>query len=174
MRTGTPYSRRAPSSRVVAATLSCLLLFSPGSAGEPGYKTCTFPVQTCLDMMAAKLKGRAWLGIEYDDSAGPKAYRVTRVVPGSPAEAVGFRPGDILFSVQGVRFSDNSEATCGTCEATREIWKPGTKVSYVVLRKGKQVSLRPVLSSLPTDVLNQMVGMHMLEHARPVAPAPAP
>jgi C-terminal processing protease CtpA/Prc len=157
-----------------AALLTIALLLAataPADAGEPGYKKCSLDTQTCLNQMIAKLKGRGWLGIEYDFDKGSNVPKVIRIVPGSPAEASGFRIGDLLISVNGAKFADNTEDKCATCEATKEIWKPGAKVRYIVRRKGKEIRLAPTLAELPTDVMAQMIGMHMLEHAQPVTEA---
>lgn len=139
----------------------------PGVAGQTTYKKCTESTQSCLDYMAAKLKNRGWLGIEMDHTHGASEMKITRVVPGSPADAVGFAVGDVLVSVNGVKFADNTEDRCMTCEATQEQWKPGAKVDYVLLRRGKEVRLSPTLAPLPSDVMAQMIGMHMLEHVSP-------
>lgn len=152
----------------LAWALAAALTF-PVSAGQEAYKRCSMDTQACLDTMAAKLKTRGWLGIEMDQSHDPTEVKITRVVPGSPAEAAGFVVGDVLVAVNGVKFADNGEDRCKTCEATQEIWKPGAKVDYVVLRKGKERRLSPTLAALPSDVMAQMIGMHMLEHVSPAA-----
>ncbi len=160
----------APRIRRLAALAVALLLALPALAGEAGYRKCSMDTQSCLNAMVGKLKGRGWLGIEYDDSQGPRNFRVTRVVPGSPAESAGFKAGDILVSVKGAKFADNTEDRCVTCDATKDDWKPGSRLDYVVRRGGRTVTLRPTLASLPSDVMAQMVGMHMLEHVQPSAP----
>ena len=135
-------------------------------AGDASYKKCPLDTQTCLDQMMAKMKGRAWLGIEWDTDT----MLVQRVVAGSPAEKAGFKVGDTLVSVAGANYSANTQAKCVTCDATKDRWKPGAKISYVVMRKKKTVRLTPTLATLPTDVMAQMIGMHMIEHAEPKAP----
>ena len=134
-------------------------------AGGKGYK-CTEGTQACLDHMVAKLQGRGWVGIELDDSKGMNQMAVTRVVSGSPAEAAGLKAGDVLVSVNGVRFADNTEEKCVTCDATAANWKPGAKVQYVVRRQGTDVSLDLTLGEMPREVRAQMIGMHMMEHAQ--------
>ena len=140
-------------------------------AGEGSYRKCPEPTQSCLDHMVAKLKGRGWLGIEYDDKDGPKAVKITRVIPGSPADKAGFKAGDVLVSVNGARFADNTEDRCATCEATKKEWTPGHKVRYVIERGSRTLTLQPTLAPLPPDVMAQIIGMHMLEHVQPVSDA---
>jgi predicted metalloprotease with PDZ domain len=148
----------------LAMALAAVLAL-PALAGEKGEYKCTETAQSCLDQMAAKLKNRGWLGIEMDDSKGMNAIKITRVVPGSPAEAAGFEVDDVLVSLNGVKFADNTEEKCATCEAAKDGWVPDAKVSYVVNRNGRDVRLAATLAALPPDVLAQWVGKHMLEHA---------
>jgi predicted metalloprotease with PDZ domain len=150
------------STRFLGIALMALGMFGALVASE-SYKKCPYDTQTCLDMMVSKMKGRGWLGIEWDTETS----LVQRVVPGSPAESAGFKVGDLLDSVAGAKFSKNTEAKCVTCDATKDKWKPGVRIAYVVKRKGKTVKLNPTLAALPTDVMAQMIGMHMIEHAQP-------
>jgi S1-C subfamily serine protease len=155
-------------------SLSIALLMLPAIAGHSpqaiaagkDYR-CSLDTQACLDKMVTKLVSRGWLGIEYNNVPGPDYLRVTRVVPGSPAEAAGFMADDVLISIEGAKFADNTEDHCLTCEKTKDAWLPGGTVTYVVEREGKEFSLRATLASLPSDVMAMMIGMHMLEHARP-------
>ena len=135
-------------------------------AGEKDYK-CQFDTQTCLDKMVTKMTTRGWLGIEYDNSLGDDHLKITRVVPGSPAESAGFLTDDVLVSIDGARFAENTEDKCVTCEKMKGAWKPGAQIEYVVRRDGEEVLLSATLAPLPSDVLAMMIGMHMLEHARP-------
>ena len=158
--------------RATAKPLLALLttiLVSGALAGE-SYKKCPLDTQVCLDLMVSKMKGRGWLGIEYDTETA----LVQRVVPGSPAERVGFKSGDVMVSVAGAKFASNSDAKCVTCEAVKDSWKPGRRIAYVVKRKGKTLKLNPTLATLPSDVMAQMIGMHMIDHAQPAAPEPKP
>lgn len=148
------------------AMLAAAAVALPGFAGSHGYNKCPEDTQTCLNHMVAKLKGQGWLGIWLDDSHAPKQLTVTRVVGGSPAEAAGFKVGDLLVSVNGAKFARNTEKKCVTCEAIKDIWKPGKRVDYVVRRKNKNVVLHPTLAALPSDAMAQMIGMHMLDHVQ--------
>ncbi len=149
-----------------AAVLAVALLSLPVAAGEKSKSKCTADTQTCLNKMAAMFKGRGWIGIEMDEKKGSSALAVSRVVAGSPAEAAGFHVGDVLVSVEGVKFADNTEEQCATCAVTKNNWVPGRKVKYVVSRGGGDVVVEPVLGEVPTDVLAQWIGQHMLEHAQ--------
>lgn len=157
--------RTIPTIPTILALALVAMMAAPALAGHDGYAKCKESTQTCLDHMAAKMKSRGWLGIEMDDSKGPSAIAISRVVPGSPAQAAGFQQGDQLVSVNGARFAENTEEKCATCSATAEKWVPGAEVTYVVNRGGMDVTLKATLAALPSDVLAQWVGQHMLEHA---------
>src|SRR6266850_3837805 len=76
-----------------------VLAFLPVFAGEHG--KCTMSTQDCLDHMAASMKSSGWVGVELQTD-NPEGYEVTKVVPGSPAEAAGIAAGDILVELNGV------------------------------------------------------------------------
>ena len=137
---------------------------SPPSAGESGYH-CPKDTQTCLDEMVAKLKKSGWLGVEYEEKASVGLV-VKRVVPGSPAQAAGIEAADILVAIDGVRFADNTPERCVTCEKTKDRWLPGQSFDYLVRRGGATRHVKVTLAALPSDVMAQMIGMHMLEHAK--------
>lgn len=145
--------------RSASVIIAVLVTASSVAAGPKGYE-CSLDTQTCLNRMVAKLKKRAWLGIEYDSG-----LRITKVVSGSPASAAGFEVGDALVSINGVKFADNDEDRCVTCEKTKDAWKPGSTVEYVVRRGDGNVRLTPTLAEMPPDIMAMMVGLHMIEHA---------
>jgi C-terminal processing protease CtpA/Prc len=139
-------------------------------AGPKAYK-CPLDAQTCLNKMVAGLKSRGWLGIEYNDAMEADPNRITKVVPGSPAEQAGFKAGDVLVSLDGAKYADITEDRCAPCEFMKKNWVPGRKIRFVVSRGGKEVPLTATLASLPADVLAIQIGMHMLGHAEPPPPS---
>jgi predicted metalloprotease with PDZ domain len=130
-----------------------------------GKEKCTLDTQTCLDKYAAKLKHKGWVGIEMDKSKDHKGLLITRVVPGSPAEAAGLQADDVLLAVNGAKYADNTEDRCVTCEAQKGKWSPGSDVQYVVARDGKKVKVNVTLGQVPPDVMAQWLGHHMMQHA---------
>jgi S1-C subfamily serine protease len=133
----------------------------PAAAGEKG-KKCEMDAQACLIKMAAALENRGWVGIEMDEENGRMV--VKRVVPGSPAEAAGMNPGDALVALNGTPVGEKSEAAK---KAAQKAMVPGGKVTYTVLRDGKERPVEVTLGKLPREVLAQWVGAHMLEsHVR--------
>ena len=140
-----------------------IVLAIPVFAGGKG--KCTMDTQTCLDAYAAKLESKGWVGIEMDKSSDKKGLVITRVVPGSPAEAAGLEADDVLLAVNGAKYADNTEDHCATCEATKGGWSPGSDIQYTVARHGKKLKVDVTLGQVPPDVMAQWLGHHMLEHA---------
>jgi len=123
---------------------------------------CEMNTQACLDMMAAKMAKSGWIGIELDKSEEGKVL-IKRVVPDSPAVKAGFREGDVLVAVEGVKYADaNKEKLM----AVKEAMAPGKTITYTVSRDGYEKSLKVTLAKTPNEVLAQWVGTHMLEHAK--------
>ena len=145
--------------RIGIAALA-LALALPAWAGH-GEK-CNYPTQECLDHMAAKMKGSGWVGVELDFDEATGIPTVTKVVPGSPAEAAGIEPGDVFVALNGVKIvKDNDEAL----KKARKEWKPGQSVSYTISRNGLDKKVDVTLAPMPADVMAAWIGQHMLEHA---------
>ena len=130
-------------------------------AGHDG-KKCAYGTQDCLDHMAAKMKTGGWVGVELDKSDNASGYTVTKVVPGSPAEASGIQAGDQLFALNGIEINDKNE---DALKKAKKDWKPGQTVNYTVLRNGQERQVTLTLASMPADVLAKFIGGHMIEHA---------
>lgn len=144
----------------VAALIALASL--PAFAGSKSYH-CTSDAQTCLDEMVTDLQNRGWVGIEMDTDDATGLMTITRVIPASPAEKGGFRVGDQLLSVNGIPIGEESSAAL---RENRKKMVPGAKMEYVVGRAGAKVKVTVELGTLPTDVYYQMIGMHMLDHAK--------
>jgi len=129
-------------------------------AGE-GYK-CTKSTQECLDMMAASYRAHGWAGLELDKTDSG-ALTVKRVVADSPAEAAGFKAGDVLVAVNGVKYAEDNEKAL---KAVKKDMAPGKKVVYTISRGGATKEIGVTLAQVPNEVLAQMIGTHMLDHAQ--------
>ena len=139
-----------------------ILAVVPAFAGHGGdHGKCKYSTQDCLDHMANKMKNSGWVGVELE-SENPEGYEVTKVVPGSPAEAAGIQAGDILVALNGIRISDDNEEAL---TKARKDWKPGQTVTYTIKRNGSERQVTLTLGSWPADALAKMIGEHMLEHA---------
>ncbi len=129
----------------------------PVAAGDK--HACAASADDCVKKMAAKYKGVGWLGIETGEVEGG-SWAVTGVVEGSPADRAGFREGDVLRSLNGV---DMSAANKEALKKVKQSLAPGSRVTYVVDRKGGSVTLQAELGSVPREVLAQWIGEHMLD-----------
>jgi len=137
-----------------------LALAVPVFAGH-GEK-CSYSTQECLDHMAAKMKTSGWVGVELEFNESTGIPTVTKVVPGSPAEAAGIAPGDVFVALNGVKFGkDNEESLM----KAKKDWKPGQSVNYTISRNGLDRNVEVTLAPMPADIMAAWVGKHMLEHA---------
>ena len=124
---------------------------------------CTAGTQDCLNKMVAKMQAKGWLGVE-TEQADSGRWAVTKVYPDSPAAAAGFEEGDVFVSMNGVAMTDDNKQALKEAKANLG---PGSKVSYVVSRKGGKVTLAASLGKVPETVLAQWVGEHMIkDHAQ--------
>jgi len=144
---------------VIAIVAVVVLATGLAMAGE--YKKCPLSTQECLNMMAAKLKNGGWVGIELD-RAEDGTLTILKVVPGSPAEEAGIRPGDVLYALYGIPINTENE---DKLKQAKKEWKPGQSVEYTIKRDGMDHQVKLTLAPMPADVLAQWIGQHMLEHA---------
>jgi S1-C subfamily serine protease len=125
-------------------------------AGDKAH--CTAPTADCAKGMYQKLANSGWLGIETDKSE-KGVVTIKAVVPGSPAVAAGFQPGDVLVAIGGVEISEaNKEAL----KAAKKSLKAGGEANYTVLRHGAKKNLTAHLVAPPRTQLAQWIGEHML------------
>ena len=123
-------------------------------------KKCDMAAGDCKKAMEEARKG-GWLGLEIETAESDGSLVIEKVVPGSPAERAGFRPGDVLLAVNGITYSDENQ---DKLKAIRQSLKPGTTANYNVSRKGTQQTLTATLGSMPEAVYTAWVSEHMKEH----------
>ena len=138
-----------------------LALVVPVAIAGGDHYACTKGTQECLDMMAEKYSKKGYLGIEAEITEDGK-YLIKSVLPDTPAQAAGFKSGDVIVAVNGVKYAmDNKDAL----KAVKAEMLPGKKITYTVERGGYDKKLSATLAKVPTQVLAAWVGEHMLEHA---------
>ena len=133
---------------VIAAAL-------PAMAGGKDHKKCCADPAECLAKMKAKYAEKPWLGIEMD-VAKDGTHTITRVVPGSPAEAAGFKNGDVLMAMNGVKYVKSDEL--------KAVWsdiEPGSKAVYIVLRDGEKRKIKAKLGHVSTQQAKMWIDEHM-------------
>jgi membrane-associated protease RseP (regulator of RpoE activity) len=146
---------------LLLATVSLSLL-----AGDTA--KCSASADDCLKKMVQKFQQTGWLGIEKEK--GPDGAVVAAVVPGSPAEAAGFKVGDVIVAINGVEINDaNKEALK---KATGNAG-PGSEMTYIVKRQGAKVTLTAQLAKVPESVMAEWIGEHMLKAHLPATTAEA-
>ncbi len=111
---------------------------------------------------------RGWLGVgiqlltpELAESFGVKGEKgvlVNRVLPASPADAVGLRGGDIVISFSGVRVTGVKEFQKMVAGVA-----PGSSVPVEILRGGKRMSVTVRLAEQASPVARQAPGKSPLD-----------
>ena len=86
-----------------------------------------------------------FLGILYSKTSPEGAIKISRVYPGTPAEAIALRPGDRLLSIDGDPMTTAEQVQERIFEA-----RPGSMPTIVIERDGAARTLRPTLASYPT------------------------
>lgn len=131
------------------------LQWGSGSRLSPkGYAVPAGRIRESVCRILAGSASHAWLGIwmeEVDPAAAGHlgiegGALVTRAASGSPAEAAGLQPRDILVSVGGREV----RAISGVRESV-EAHKPGEEIVLVVLRRGERITLRATLGEAPEE-----------------------
>lgn len=114
-----PSTSRRPAPLVVLGLLSMLLIFAPGArAASP------------------------WVGVALESASGGVA--VSRVLPTSPAERAGLRPGDVIRSVEGAAVT-----TPAAFLQVADKARVGQTLHVVVLRSGRTLTLRVQVGARP-------------------------
>lgn len=135
-------------------------------AASASKSKCEATTQACLDEMASHFRNRGWVGIELDIDEESGAMSVTKVEPHSPAATAGFKEGDVLVALNGVRLDDDNKEKV---YAAKEKMTIGTTVTYTVEREGKARDLPVTLGQIPETVLATWIGRHLLEGHTTVA-----
>jgi peroxiredoxin len=95
---------------------------------------------------------RPFIGVRFDGD-GPGGARIAAVLPGSPAEAAGLRPGDGFVEIAGHPVSGARDVTAAIAASN-----VGDSVPLVVIRSGSRRTFSVVIGSMPGQVLQSFVG----------------
>jgi len=97
---------------------------------------------------AAEMARHGWLGVETEKADA--GYAITVVHADSPAEAAGFRVGDVLVAMNGIELTESNKKALK--QAKSELW-PGSEVEYTVQRGSYARNLVATLAPVPEEVL---------------------
>lgn len=102
------------------------------------------------------LAGRAYLGVKLGEARW--GIEVRSVVPGSPAEAAGLRPGDRIFAVNG------RELAGSDLPSVKKIISnvgPSGRIHMTVVRYGNVMSVQPRLQRMSSEQIEKVIGSHL-------------
>ncbi len=101
---------------VAAANADELPTFRPRSKAEAG------DVQNLAGRVPGQTQQPSRLGISYDaDLSDDRVIKVTRVMPGSPADNAGLRPGDVILDFGGEPVSEHADFRALVLTAAKQI-----------------------------------------------------
>ena len=153
--------------RLVALVALATIVVGPAIAGER--EKCHAKLGDCIAIISAKMKASGWVGVELDIDTASGLYRVVKVIPDSPAEGAGFRPGDLFKAVNGTPMSSSKGKSL---EEARKLWKPGQLVTYTINRDGVDHELEVTLVPMPANIMAKYIGQHALMHQKEETEAP--
>jgi predicted metalloprotease with PDZ domain len=142
----------------IVVALLIVAMAAPAWAGGKEHKKCTADPQECKAKLQQKYANKAWLGIEMD-VAKDGTHTIKHVVPGSPAAAAGFMAGDVLLTMNGVKYVKNEDLKAVWSQVT-----PGSKVVYTVLRGGDTLKLKAKLGHVPDELIAKWIDEHMKKY----------
>ena len=145
---------------ILGSMAVALLAQSPALAGDEDEK-CKHDATICARDMAAALQKKGWMGItfNYDKEIGHVVLE--KVFEGSPAEAAGLEPGDILLVLNDIDYVDEN------MKEVKEAYKgmrPGGKMTYEIERDGERLEIVVTIGEIPDYIVAQWVGKHMLKY----------
>lgn len=140
---------------------SCSYMAGGACGSMSGSHQCNMSAADCEKMIRTYYKNHGWLGVEMAcASADDMNPTVTKVFPGSPAEAAGLKVGDVLVSVNGIAYGpDSAEALQ---KLTTEGMKAGDTLTYQVQRSDESTDLqvKATLVKAPKAALAAMIADH--------------
>lgn len=134
---------------------AAMLLAAPVRAEQP---RCPLPLGECMAQFGA-MRDRPWLGVSIERDSLTGARRVVALVPGSPADKAGVKPGDVIEKLGGV----DPQLWFAGKAGWKSDWKDGQQAAITVKREGRTRSLEMGLGHISEETLAEIIGVHVLE-----------
>jgi len=134
------------------------------ASGQP-LKTCAKSFQDCIDDMLRDLTARGWFGMLLGNSEmTPEGEPIPEdlkilvydVIADGPADAGGFKTGDVVLEVNGKPYRD-----LDVLNPVRETMKVGDVISLTVSREGEKKELKLTLGEPPATTVALWLGKHI-------------
>lgn len=146
--------------RLAAALAAAVALLGGTAALAGGAKCAEAHTQADYQKMAEKMAKKGYLGLETEKNAAG-GYTVKAVAAGSPAAQAGFRAGDVLVALEGVKLGKENKEQIAK---VKKGFAPGKQINYTVARQGAETRITATLGEVPREVLAQWLGEHVLDH----------
>lgn len=133
---------------------------SGGTCTGKSASACAMKTADCEKMMRTYYQTHGWSGVESDCCMGTSAQpTVLRIAAGSPAEKAGLKNGDVLTSINGITFGEQSQPAIQGLMA--DGMKVGDTVRYTATRGGQVVSLETKLVKISDADLSALIAEHL-------------
>lgn len=155
---------------VLPALALCLTLSANAQAPAPanapantqaGFQKCTKDFQTCVIELAKQFQKRGWIGMSLTQFEDKIVVNATALE--GPARKGGFKEGDVIVSLNGVKYASLPELARASSK-----FKVGDILNYKVMRDGKEEELDVLLTEATAPVIGIWIGEHIIEHYIPV------
>lgn len=123
------------------------------AGNDIGFAIPSAMIREVLPQLAKGEIRRAWAGMSFEDlsvddaltlESGRRGARVVRIAKNSPAEAAGFRVGDIVLQFEGSRVEDGAQLNWWIARSPLESHR-----RFGILRDGKPLELSAQLRQAP-------------------------
>lgn len=132
---------------------------SGGTCTGKSASACAMKTADCEKMMRTYYQTHGWSGVESDCCMGASASpTVLRVMASSPAEKAGLKTGDVLTSINGITFGEETQAAIQNLVTNG--MKIGDTVRYTAMRDGQVVSFETKLVKISDADLGALIAEH--------------
>lgn len=120
-------------------------------------EACPLPARECETQIRQMLSERRYLGVRFEKTR--YGIIIRSVVEGSPAEAAGFLPDDLIISVNR-RMVTRAEIKELKALFREKAGEDG-KLAFVVARYGQIRRVHARLGSMPKEAIDRIVEAHL-------------